>query len=105
MRAPSGACWWPTALYTQITARICDYPKSTPWGSVLVVGDLNVCISNNLDTDRVDLPTDDLELEAEVLQTFMAVSLWMTFSDLSTPFKRRIPIPRAGSARLILNAV
>ena len=59
------------ALLRTTHARIREYRKSTPWGSVLVVGDLNICLSNNLDTDRPDLPTDSYEPEAEVLQTFM----------------------------------
>ena len=36
-----------------------------------LVGGLNVCLSNNLDTDRPDLNTDADEPEAEVLRTFM----------------------------------
>jgi hypothetical protein len=59
------------ALFRTTQARIRDYRKSTPWGSVLVVGDLNVCTSNNLDTDRVDLPIDEPEPEAEALQTLL----------------------------------
>ena len=59
------------ALFRITQARIRDYRKSTPWGSVLVVGDLNVCCSHNLDTNRIDLPTDIPEPEAEVLQTLM----------------------------------
>ena len=60
------------ALFLRTThARIREYRKSTPWGSVLVVGDLSVCLSNNLDTDRPDLHTDADEPEAEVLRTFM----------------------------------
>ena len=65
-------------------ARIREYQKSTPWGSVLVVGDLGICLSNNLDTDRQDLPTDAYEPEAEVLQTFMREA---ALGDL------RIPLP------------
>ena len=59
------------ALLRTTHARIREYRKSTPWGSVLVVGDLNVCLSNNLDTDRPDLHTDADEPEAEVLRTFI----------------------------------
>ena len=59
------------ALFRTTQARIRDFRKSTPWGSVIVVGDLNVCISNNLDTDRTDLLTDEYEPEAEILQSFM----------------------------------
>ena len=59
------------AILRTTHARIREYQKSTPWGSVLVVGDLSVCLSNNLDTDRPDLHTDADEPEAEVLRTFM----------------------------------
>jgi len=59
------------ALLRTTHARIREYRKSTPWGSVLVGGDLNVCLSNNLDTDRPDLHTDADEPEAEVLRTFI----------------------------------
>ena len=62
------------ALFRITQARIRDYRKSTPWGSVLVVGDLNICCSHNLDTDRPDLLTDTPEPEAEVLQTFLKES-------------------------------
>ena len=39
-----------------------------------MVGDLNICCSHNLDTDRPDLLTDTPEPEAEVLQTFLKES-------------------------------